>query len=229
MLILHSEFKEHCSDAKSNALLCMKEENTDINQVLITTARDAFLQKGFRATSMREISEKSGVGLSNIYNYFESKDELFKAVLTPFLHTFEKTMIEHTEVSSDTNVEMYTSEKFQAETIRNYLKIFHQYRPELKLLFYASQGSCYENFYEMLIDSNTRLSLEYMRLIQEKNPHLAINVSTFFIHVCCVCWVSLLKEIAGHDELSDEEIERFISEYVRFGSAGWEALFKVSK
>lgn len=207
----------------------MKEENIDIRQVLLETAREAFLEKGYKAVSMREISEKSGVGLSNIYNYFESKDELFKVVLTPFLHSFEKMIIEHSEVSSDTNVEMYTSESFQAETIRAYLKVFRQYRPELKLLFFASQGSCFENYCEMLIDSNTRLSLEYMKLMQEKNPHLSIGISTFFIHVSCVWWVNVLKEIAGHDEMFDAEIECFISEYVRFGSAGWEALFKRCK
>lgn len=204
----------------------MKEDNTDIRQVLIQTAREAFLEKGYKAVSMREISEKSGVGLSNIYNYFESKDELFKVVLTPFLHSFEKIIIEHSQLSSDTNVDMYTSESFQTETIRNYLKIFRQYRPELKLLFYASQGSCFENYCEMLIDSNTHISLEYMKLIKEKNPHMPVDVSTFFIHICCVWWVNILKEIAGHDELADEEIERFISEYVRYGAAGWKALFK---
>ena len=59
----------------------MKTEKEEIRQVLITTAREAFLEKGYKAVSMREISEKSGVGLSNIYNYFDSKDELFKVCL----------------------------------------------------------------------------------------------------------------------------------------------------
>ena len=204
----------------------MRTEKEEIRQVLITTAREAFLEKGYKAVSMREISEKSGVGLSNIYNYFDSKDELFKVVLTPFLHSFEKMMIEHSEASRDTEVDMYTSEKYQAETIRSFLEVFRQYRPELKLLFYASQGSCFENYCEMLIDSNTRRSLEYMKLIKEKNHLLSIDISTFFIHLCCVWWVNVLKEIAGHDELTDIEIERFIAEYVRFAAAGWEALFK---
>lgn len=203
----------------------MNTENIDIRQMLITTAREAFLEKGYKAVSMREISEKSSVGLSNIYNYFESKDELFRGVLTPFLNSFEKMMTEYSEVSTDTNIDMYTSESFQAKTIRSYLKIFRQFRPELKLLFFASQGSCFENYCEMLIDRSTRLSLEYIKLIQEKNPHFSIRISTFFIHVSCVWWVNVLKEIAGHDEMTDYEIEQFISEYIRFVSAGWKALF----
>jgi Transcriptional regulator len=40
------------------------------------TAREAFLRKGFKAVSMREISRLSGVGLSNIYNYYGSSEIL---------------------------------------------------------------------------------------------------------------------------------------------------------
>ena len=42
-------------------------------KLLLKTAREAFLQKGYKAVSMREISKLSGVGLSNIYNYYPCK------------------------------------------------------------------------------------------------------------------------------------------------------------
>ena len=111
----------------------MNTEKGDIHQVLLKTACDAFVKKGYKAVSNREISGKSGVGLNNIYNYFESKKELFRVVLTPFLH------------------------------------------------------------------------------------------------ISCVWWVNVLKEIARHDELTEAEIERFITEYLRFSAAGREALIKVSE
>jgi AcrR family transcriptional regulator len=34
------------------------------------------LEKGFKATSMREIAEAAGVGKSTLYDYFKSKDEI---------------------------------------------------------------------------------------------------------------------------------------------------------
>lgn len=52
----------------------MNTRKEDIRHVLLKTARETFLSKGFKAVSMREISEKSGVELSNTYNYFKSKD-----------------------------------------------------------------------------------------------------------------------------------------------------------
>ncbi|MDD6934640.1 MAG: helix-turn-helix domain containing protein, partial [Bacteroidales bacterium] len=54
----------------------MQTAKDHTRRLLLETAREAFLRKGFKAVSMREISRLSGVGLSNIYNYFPCKDDL---------------------------------------------------------------------------------------------------------------------------------------------------------
>lgn len=41
-------------------------------------AEELFLKDVFVKVSMRDISMRSGVGLSNIYNYFKGKDEIFQ-------------------------------------------------------------------------------------------------------------------------------------------------------
>jgi TetR/AcrR family transcriptional repressor of uid operon len=41
-------------------------------QALIDAAYSLFVEKGFHATSMREIAKQAGVSLGNIYNYFDS-------------------------------------------------------------------------------------------------------------------------------------------------------------
>ena len=55
------------------------------HKLLLETARRAFFKKGFKAVSMREISKLSGIGLSNIYNYYPCKDDLLADVLHPLL------------------------------------------------------------------------------------------------------------------------------------------------
>jgi AcrR family transcriptional regulator len=40
-----------------------------------------FLEQGYHATSMRKIAEQAGLALGGIYNHFESKDELFEAII----------------------------------------------------------------------------------------------------------------------------------------------------
>lgn len=40
-----------------------------------------FLERGFHATSMRQIAERAGLALGSIYNHFASKDEIFRALI----------------------------------------------------------------------------------------------------------------------------------------------------
>jgi len=44
-------------------------------------ALELFMERGYHATSMRQIADKSGLALGGIYNYFKSKDEIFEALI----------------------------------------------------------------------------------------------------------------------------------------------------
>src|SRR5580704_1903042 len=43
---------------------------------ILVHATNVFCEKGYAAASMRDLSRASGVSLSNLYYYFESKEEL---------------------------------------------------------------------------------------------------------------------------------------------------------
>mgnify|MGYP000418005885 CR=1 FL=1 len=65
------------------------------HKLLLETARRAFFKKGFKAVSMREISKLSGIGLSNIYNYYPCKDDLLADVLHPLLEAMNSMLEDH--------------------------------------------------------------------------------------------------------------------------------------
>jgi AcrR family transcriptional regulator len=50
-------------------------------QAVIDAAYSLFLEKGFSATSMRQIAERAGLALGGIYNHFASKDDIFQALI----------------------------------------------------------------------------------------------------------------------------------------------------
>lgn len=56
---------------------------TDKQQNIIDVAKQLFSEKGYAATGVREIAEKSGLSLGNFYNYFKNKEELFKHLIDP--------------------------------------------------------------------------------------------------------------------------------------------------
>lgn len=49
---------------------------------LITAAVSCFADKGFAATSVREIAAQAGVSLGALYTYFRSKDDLILSIIT---------------------------------------------------------------------------------------------------------------------------------------------------
>ena len=52
------------------------------HQPILDAALAAFAEHGFNGASMRTIASRAGTSLSNLYNYFPSKEDLLAAVLT---------------------------------------------------------------------------------------------------------------------------------------------------
>ena len=86
-------------------------------KLLLKTAREAFLQKGYKAVSMREISKLSGVGLSNIYNYYPCKEDLLAVVLHPLLEAMNGMLDNHNRDES-LSLEIFTSEEYHRKTMQ---------------------------------------------------------------------------------------------------------------
>ena len=162
-----------------------------IRKLLLETAQKAFFEKGFKSVSMREISKLSGIGLSNIYNYYPCKDDLLVDVLRPLMG------------------------------------IITRYRSELNLLFFSTQHSRLKDYLEEWIEKSATIGMEYMEKMRRLHPELHTDISPFFMHFTCSWWINMMKEVVQHKELSCEEIECFISEYIRFSTGGWKKLMNV--
>ncbi|MBR8703716.1 hypothetical protein IX332_000055 [Porphyromonas levii] len=192
------------------------------------TAREAFLRKGYKAVSMREISKLSGIGLSNIYNYYPCKDDLLAVVLQPLIDEMNGMLDNHNRDES-LSLEIFTSEEYHRNSMLEVMGIIIRYRKELKLLFLDTQDSRFKYFWEQWIEKSTSIGMEYLERMKELYPGLRTNISPFFMHFTCSWWISMMREVVLHEELSQEEIECFISEYILFSTGGWEKLMNVDR
>lgn len=53
----------------------------DIKNKVLHTARELFLQQGYKKTTIRQIVDKSGVLIGSIYYFFENKEDIFKSLI----------------------------------------------------------------------------------------------------------------------------------------------------
>lgn len=55
----------------------------DVTRLAIEKAAfELFMEQGYHATSMRQISERAKLALGGIYNHFSNKEEIFEAIIT---------------------------------------------------------------------------------------------------------------------------------------------------
>ena len=203
----------------------MQTKKSDIRKVILEVSKKEFLEHGFKDASMRTIARKAGVGLSNIYNYFKNKDEILQAVLQPLMNYLNKIKTEHNNAEC-ISLDMFYIDEYQRNNIQILVDMVEQFRNELNLLLFHVHGSKLENYKEELINDHTRLGLEYLQKMKEKYPNTNSNISEFFIHNSSSWWINILSEIVMHN-LTHNEVKQFISEYVKYSTAGWKKLMQI--
>ena len=116
------------SENADSPLLCSREiklmqySKDDIQKEILKAAEKVFLENGFPKASMREIAQEAQVGLSNIYNYFKSKDDIFCTVVRPVISAFERMLHEHHGRYGADIMEMYSTESL-CKNLRRYIEL----------------------------------------------------------------------------------------------------------
>ncbi len=197
----------------------------NIEERILFVANQEFKKNGFIDTSIRTIAQKAGVSISNIYNYFKNKEELFLKILAPLLNELEALMSEHNK-PENINLNFFYSQAIQQETFEMYSRLILNYKEELNLLLFKSYGSSLENFRDEYTDRHTKTGMEYLQKMKEKYPDIETNISEFFMHTVISWWFSIIGEIVSHG-LNEKEIKSFIAQYIEFSTAGWKKIMKV--
>ena len=199
----------------------MRVLKDDKYNAILHAARQEFTKRGFKDASMRGISKNANVGLSNIYNYFENKDEIFLTIVNPAKdEIFSFIAQQHAEEGID--ISLMSTIHYQERTVEEYIRLLSKYREELRLLLYHAEGSSIKDFRNIFTEYITCLSDNYMVAIKKRYPH-ARKISSFFIHSLCAYMVSIVGEIVTHN-LSKQKMREFFKEYFKYETAGWREL-----
>lgn len=113
---------------------------------------------------------------------------------------------------------------YYLESVNEYMRLIRKYRDLMNILFFGSQGSSMENYIECFSDRATELTMGWLERIGEQHIELNSEMSVFSIHLHTVWMIVFFKEILMH-EVEGAELERAISEYIRFEISGWKKLF----
>ncbi len=95
---------------------------------IITAARQVFAEKGYIATTVDEIAARAGLAKGTIYVYFESKEQIYNAVLENDLETLRTLTLEKIAAAETAKAKIaaYINTRFEyCEKRRDFFRIMH--------------------------------------------------------------------------------------------------------
>jgi len=114
----------------------------EIRNNILEAAKRLFYEKGYNNASLRDIANKSGITVGNVYRYFANKECVLEGVVYP---VYSKIM-DYIELSESyiKAGESKTFEDFRNEINDYILRITKEYRLEMLILFKGTQGTKFE-------------------------------------------------------------------------------------
>ena len=104
-----------------------EEKKAESRRRILESARDVFFRDGFMEANLDEVAEKAGVAKGTLYRYFDSKAELYVAVLAHNGAIFEQKMRDTVEASLDAPEQVRRTARFYFDHYvgnRDYFQIF---------------------------------------------------------------------------------------------------------
>jgi len=136
---------------------------------LIEAAIAMYQQKGFQATRISDIVTAAGVAQGTFYNYFRSKDEIFRDICDDFINQIKKVFIDRTEHLFDGD----TGEEFVKNVhhvVRDVIVIYRENLAVAELLFREGigHGGLFKEIYEEMLNIFLELIEEQVDMAVEK-------------------------------------------------------------
>lgn len=224
--------KVACSDKRitfagelNESYLMMKLPNDNIRKKIIDEARESFERKSYLKTAMRDIAQRVGISAGNIYNYFASKDELFRAVVQPVIHSFHQMLEEHHGLESSSVTDML-SEDYLRRVTNEYVTMIRRQRTLLVILLFKAQGSSLAAFKEEYTDKATAQVKLWLNKEKARHGGMNIAVTDFFLHLHTVWMFTMIEEIIMHD-IHGDDLDNAVNEYINFEISGWKSIFNI--
>ena len=129
-----------------------EEDKSQRRDQIMGAAKEVFARKGFHATTIADIAKRAGLAYGSVYWYFDSKDDLFHALMA----AEEGALRGHIAAALDVPAESFGQEESLRVAVRATLEFFEADKATVKLLlrdpyamgerFEKHLGGIYERF-----------------------------------------------------------------------------------
>lgn len=198
----------------------MPKDKNEMHNKIVSAAMDEFLQYGFEKSSMRRIASSAGLTAAGIYNHFDSKEEMFSALVEPVVNEFME-MYRSAENDVYSNLENENPKEFHFYTgnTKFIMEYIYDHLNEFKLLVCKSQGTRYENFVHDIAELEEKSTLGYFDKLRENGINV-VKLPEREFHLFVTTNVNAMAEAVAHNFTRDEAMH-YAENLDKFFTSAW--------
>lgn len=194
----------------------------DVRDRILAAAAATFAASGYARATVAEIAEQADVTASNIYKYFENKQVLFDAVVSPW-HAGRLMQLLRARMRELASLGMWSSATAEgSDHAKALLSFWVEQRLPVLILLNGAQGTRYENVRARMTREMTRQAEHFVRQQApgEADPHFSMVLQQIFANT-----VTMIAAILERYE-SGADIQHAFTLFWSYQLAGLEALIK---
>ncbi len=129
-----------------------EEKQTEI----IKAAIQVFSEHGFDGAKMEHIAKVAGIGKGTVYEYFESKEQLFEEILKFSVEQFRLGLKESMDQGETIERKLLNCSRYNAEFLTNHMDIVHlamkvkMLSKDIRVFHHAAQAAIHKLYTEMV-------------------------------------------------------------------------------
>lgn len=199
----------------------MSENEKNTLELIHEAAKVEFLEKGFKSASLRNIVKTANVTTGAFYGYYDSKAELFKAlvgdVYEHFMGRYRKAHEDFAVIPIEKQPEQMG--KLSRECMEDLLDYSYEHLWELQLILRCSEGTRYAFLIDEMVELEVYATHKYYETLA-KLGRPAPEIDRQIEHILTTGMMNAYFEIILH-EMPYKKAKVYLNELCDFHTAGW--------
>ena len=184
-------------------------------------ARREFLERGFRASSLRNIVKEAGLTTGAFYGYYKSKEDLFEALVGEhyrwILRRFREAQQEFANLPRERQPEVMGD--ISGLCMFDMLHYAYRNLESFKLILCCSEGTRFSGLVDEMVEIEVEPTHAYLGVLEELGrpaPQIDLRLE----HILITGMFHTFFELIIH-EMPLPEAENYVREMRAFYTAGW--------
>ncbi len=206
----------------------MSEVEKSTLELIHAAAKAEFMEKGFQTASLRNIVKTAGVTTGAFYGYYDSKEELFAALVgEPYEYMMGRYKQAH-DYFENLPMEKQPEQmgKLSAECMSDLLAYSCEHTDEFYLILKCSEGTKYAGMIDDMVEIEIETTHKYYKVLEQLGASVP-QIDERLEHMMATGLIGAFFEMILH-KMPFEDAKVFFRQLNDFYTAGWMKIMGLS-